>query len=73
MNNNYETKPAVAPLTKDQRQRVECMTFVRSLWTEDQPWQANAARKHRLARDLDVEDVLTLTHYLYAGPPQVES
>ena len=59
MNNGDVRGVAVAPLSKEQRQRLECMTAVRGLWGKKY--------QHDDGRLLDIEEILELTDYLVTG------
>lgn len=59
MNNGSVQAVAVAPLSREQRQRLECMTAVRDLWTKTGAYGA--------VERPEVHVILELTDYLVTG------
>lgn len=62
MNSGDVRQVAVSPLTVEQRQRLECMTAVRGLWSE-------AAYDNRNVWSVlhSITEIMTLTDYLLTG------
>jgi hypothetical protein len=62
MNYRDVTEVCVAPLTKEQRQRLECMTAVRGLIHKTKAYSSDEG-----TRMLSVSEIIELTEYLVTG------